>query len=232
MSENKNALMPFAGCNLPAVSEDTIDDIDAVATASEFLPRIQLISKGKYVNTGKISPGNWGIPLAGGEDITDLGNKIDVIPLEGRPKALDVSDKENIIAVYDKNDPEFQRIKNQPKPADGTTSGCMWGPSFLILERSTGKLYELFFSNKSGRQEAGKLKPFLLSRTPCTLSIRYKPKGFGYHVPVVTKCSEPFAPESIPPIELINEEIYKFKNPDKTGDEVVAEDEAPTNRAR
>jgi hypothetical protein len=232
MSDNKNALAPFAGMQLPAVPTDVMDSIDEVSTASEFLPRIQLISKGKYVNTKKIGPGNWGIPLAGGEEITDLGDTIDIIPLDARPKALDVSDKENIISVYDVKDPEFQRIKNQPKPKDGSTSGCMWGPSYLILERSTGKLYELFFSNKTGRQEAGKLKPFLLKREPCTLSIRYKPQGFGYHVPVVSKCSEPFASDSIPSMEVINAEIEKFRNPEKGGDEQVSEEEAPTGRAR
>jgi len=228
MSDNKNALTPFTGCNLPAVSTEKLDALDDVSQATEFLPRIQLITKGKYVDTGKIAPGHWGVPQPGGEDIIDLGDKIDVIPMDGRTKALDVSDKENIISVYDGKDPEFQRIKNAPK-----NTGCMWGPSYLVIERSTGKLYELYFSNKSGRQEANKIKPFLVSRTPCTLGIRYK-KGpdYGWHVPVVTKCSEPFASESVPPIEKINEEIEKFNNPQKGGDEKVPEDEAPKGRAR
>lgn len=228
MSENKNALTPFAGCQLPAVSTETLDQLDDVSQASEFLPRIQLITKGKYVDTGKIAPGHWGVPQPGGEDIIDLGDKIDVIPLEGRTKALDVSDKENIISVYDATDEEFQRIKNAPK-----NTGCMWGPSYLVIERSTGKLYELYFSNKSGRQEAGKIKPFLVSRSPMTLGIRYK-KGpdYGWHVPVVNKCSEPFSKDSIPPMEKITEEIEKFKNPQKSGDEKVPEDEAPQGRAR
>ena len=164
MSDNKNALTPFTGCNLPAVSTEKLDALDDVSQATEFLPRIQLITKGKYVDTGKIAPGHWGVPQPGGEDIIDLGDKIDVIPMDGRTKALDVSDKENIISVYDGKDPEFQRIKNAPK-----NTGCMWGPSYLVIERSTGKLYELYFSNKSGRQEANKIKPFLVSRTPCTL---------------------------------------------------------------
>lgn len=228
MSENKNALTPFTGCNLPAVADDVLEQIDEVSQASEFLPRIQLISKGKYVDTGKISPGRWGVPQPGGEDITDLGDKIDVIPLDARAKALDVSDKENIISVYDTTDQEYQRIKNAPK-----NSGCLYGPSFLVVERSTGKLYELFFSNKSGRNEAGKMKPFLVNRTPCTLSIRYK-KGpdYGWHVPVISKCSEPFSPDNVPSMEVINAELEKFRNPEKGGDEKVSEDEVPTDRAR
>jgi hypothetical protein len=109
----------------------------------------------------------------------------------------------------------------------------MYGPSFIVIERSTGKMYELFFSNKSGRNEAGKMKPFLVSRTPCTLSIRYK-KGpdYGWHVPVINKCSEPFAPESVPSMDVINAEIDKFKNPGKGGDEKVDEEAADKKRAR
>jgi hypothetical protein len=128
MSENKNALTPFTGCNLPAVSTDTLEQLDDVSQASDFLPRIQLITKGKYVDTGKISPGHWGVHQPGGEDIIDLGDKIDVIPMEARAKALDVSDKENIISVYDANDPEYQRIKTAPK-----NTGCMYGPSFIVI---------------------------------------------------------------------------------------------------
>jgi hypothetical protein len=228
MSDNKNALTPFTGCNLPAVQNDVLESLDEVSKGSEFLPRIQLITKGKYVDTGKIGAGHWGVPQPGGEEIVDLSDVIDVIPLDARAKALDVSDKENIISVYSTKDPEFQRIKNAPK-----NTGCMWGPSYLVIERSTGKLYELFFSNKSGRQEAGKMKPFLLNRTPCTLSIRYKKgKDYGWHVPVVVKCSEPFAPDSLPKMDAINAEIEKFRNPEKGGDEKVPEDEAPTGRAR
>jgi len=228
MSENKNALTPFTGCNLPAVSDDVLEQIDEVSQGSDFLPRIQLIGKGKYVDTGKIGPGRWGVPQTGGEEIIDLGDTIDVIPLDARAKALDVSDKENIIAVYDTSDPEYQRIKHAPKD-----SGCMYGPSFLVIERSTGKLYELFFSNKSGRNEAGKMKPFLMSRTPATLTTRYKKgKEFGWHVPVITKCSEPFSPDSVPTMDAINKELARFKNPYTSGDERVSEEEAPKERAR
>ncbi len=169
-----NELVPFK-VNLPAVSKEQLSALDEVAKGADFLSRIQLITKGKYVDTGKIAPGHWGVPLPGGEEIEDLGESFDIVPWAVRPKALDMADKEAIVAVYDTKDPEFQRIKNAPK-----NTGCMWGPSFLILERSTGKLYELFFGNKSGRNEAGKLKPFLPTEannsqpSPATLNIRYK----------------------------------------------------------
>ena len=224
-----NELVPFK-VNLPSTAlAQNIETLDEVAKGTDFLPRIQLVTKGKYVDEGKIKPGRWGVPLPGGDDIEDLGDKIDIVPFVYRPKALDVSDRDAIVSVYDVEDPEFQRIKSAPK-----NSGCMWGPSFLVLERSTGKLYELFFGNKSGRNEAGKLKPFLLEQAPASLSIRYKKTPeYGWHVPVITKCSEPFDAATIKVTpEDIEGEIEKFLNPEK-GAEKVDEEQAETQqRAR
>ena len=230
----KNELVPFK-VNLPAVTEEQLNALDEVAKGSDFLSRIQLITKGKYVDTSKIAPGHWGIPLPGGEEIEDLGESIDIVPWAVRPKALDMADKEAIVAVYDTSDPEFQRIKVAPK-----NTGCMWGPSFLILERSTGKLYELFFGNKSGRNEAGKLKPFLPTEAnngqpaPATLNIRYKKTPeYGWHVPVVVKCSEAFDPANIQiTAEQLIEEREKFLNPQKGAEKVPEEEQAAQKRAR
>lgn len=222
-----NELVPFQ-VNLPAVNDQQMGSFDDMANPSNFLPRIQLVTKGNYVDRGKIAPGHWGVPQPGGEDIEDLGEAIDIIPFCYRPKALDVSDRDAIVAVYDINDPEFQRIKNAPK-----NTGCLWGPSFLVLERNTGALYELFFGNKSGRSEAGKLKPFLPTSDnggvpqPATLKIRYKKTPeYGWHVPVITKCSEPFdeAAVKVTP-EKLKEEINKFVNPQEEKVEKVEEEQ-------
>jgi hypothetical protein len=228
-----NQLVPFK-VNLPAVTTDQLETLDEVAKGSEFLARIQLVSKGKYVDTGKSKPGRWGIPLPGGDEITDLGEKIDIIPFAYRPKALDIADREAIVSVYDVKDPEFQRIKSAPK-----NTGCMWGPSFLVLERSTGKLFELFFGSITGRAEAGKLKPFLPteanggSPSAASLAIRYKKtEKFNYHVPVITKCSEPFDESVMKVTEAqIMEEIEKFLNPE-AGAEKVPEEETKNKKKR
>jgi hypothetical protein len=226
-----SSLVPFK-VNLPAVTEEKLNALEEVAKGSEFLPRIQLVTKGKYVDESKIAPGHWGVPQPGGDEIIDLGDSIDVIPFDCRAKALDVSDRDAIVSVYDIKASEFQRIKSAPK-----NSGCMWGPSFLVLERSTGKLYELFFGNKSGRNEAGKLRPFLPTAanegnaSPATLGIRYKKTPeYGWHVPVITKCSEPFDPKLVKvDEEAILAEMKKFQNPD-AGAEKVSEEEAKTSK--
>jgi hypothetical protein len=223
-----NELVPFK-VNLPAVSDEQLTSLAEVAKGADFLPRVQLITKGKYVDTGKIMPGRWGVPLPGGDEIEDLGESIDIVPFCYRPKALDVADRDAIIVSYDTDEPEFQRIKAAPK-----NTGCMWGPSFLVLERSTGKLYEMFFGNASGRNESGKLKPFLQQQAPASMGIRYiKKPDYGWHVPVVTKCSEPFDAANIKVTpEDIAAEVEKFLNPEKGAEKVSDEEAEGQQRAR
>jgi len=212
-------LAPFTVPALPVVSDDQLKVLDDVAQASDFLGRIQLIARNsKYVDAG-FPAGNYGIPGTG-EEITDLGDEIDIVPLAVRAKALDVSDKDAIISVYDTSNAEFQRIKNAPK-----NTGCMWGPSFLVVERSTGKMYEMFFGSPSGRISAAKLRPFLpvegSPSQPVTLSSELKTGKFRYYVPVVSKCSEPFDSSAMQvSSEQIVEEVGKFLNPEKEVEKV------------
>jgi hypothetical protein len=107
------------------------------------------------------------------------------------------------------------------------------------MERSTGKLYELFFGNKSGRSEAGKLKPFLPSKenkgkpSAASIGIRYKKTpDYGWHVPVITKCSEPFDPANVKFTEAqLSQEIEKFLNPEKGVEKVEEEADKTSQRA-
>ncbi len=238
-------LIPFNADQLPSVDLTTDDELKELTTGTDFLQRIQLVTKGKFVDTQKIAPGRYGVPQPGGDEILDLTEKVDILPLAVRAKALDMSDRDAIVAVYDMNLPEFDRIKAASKEQN---SNCMWGPSFLVVERSTGNFYEYFMGNKSARQESGKLRPFLpLSRdraeavgaephgpVPCTLQCRYvKRPDYGWHVPVVTKCSEPFTAKELPDMEKIREEVAKFAASKDNGVEKVTEEENQTGaRAR
>lgn len=239
-----NEIVPFDINALPALATVSTEDLATLSKGVDHLQRIQLVTKGKYVDTGKIQPGHYGIPQPGGEEIHDLGEAIDILPLCVRPKALDVRDRDAIVAVYDMADPVFKEI--QEVSALPGEQGCMWGPSFLLVERSTGQLYELFWGNKSGRAESGKLVKFLpLSAEaakaqgveahgpmPCTLKSRYARRGtIGWHVPVVTMCSEPIT--NLPPMTRIQDEIKKFVEVKLEGPKVVAEEEAAkTGRRR
>ena len=145
---------------------------------------------------------------------------------------MDVSDRDAIVTVFDNTeDEEFKRIIAAPK-----NSGCFWGPTFLIYERSTAAFYELFFNNASGRSEAGKFRAFLPTEenggvpSAATLTSRYKTKGeWGWHVPVISKCTLEF--DAAPSIEVINAAVEKF-NSMRTGVEKVSEEENKDESAK
>lgn len=243
MSDTKNAIATVDLSQLPATQRGDDGGFDDLSQGQDFLGRLQLFSKGSAINKSLIKPGHWGIP-EGDEVITDLGITIDCLPLARRPKALDMSDTDAIVASYDMKSDEFQRIQDA---AGGTDSGCMYGPSFLLIERSTGRFLEYFCGTKSTRSEAKKVYPYLPlteqdiearkltaephGPQPFKMNIKLvERKRFSWHVPVVVKCSTPF--KTLPDMARIVREIERFINPTDGGLEKVQEKESGKKRAR
>ena len=69
-----------------------------------------------------------------------------------------MTDSEAIIVNYDPDSKEFKRIAATSLEKE---SHCMYGPSFLVFERSHGRFLEFFCGNKSSRSEAKKVYPYL-----------------------------------------------------------------------
>jgi len=249
MSDNQNALIPVDFSQVPVTQIGTDQDFDEIAKSSDFLPRLQLFTKGKAVNKRLVGPGSYGVPITE-DEVTDLGEEIDIIPLARRPKAIDLSDTENIVVVYDVNDPEFKRIQTQSAEKD---SGCMYGPSFLVYERSTCQFLEFFCGTKSARTEAKRIFAFLPltadmidanpkladqqphGALPLTLRSKLVEKGaWSWHVPVVGKCSAPFS--QLPTTGEVVKQINRFLSVKREGAAVVLDgqpdDENPDARVR
>ena len=202
--------------------------------SQEFLPRLQLYTKGSAIDQGLITPGHWGIP--DNDDVTDLGPSVDILPLARRPKAIDLSDTEAIVTNYDVGSETFQEIMERSLESN---SGCMYGPSFLVWERSSGQFLEFFCGSKSTRSEAKKIYPALpvteadikargLSDVephgPIPITMRsklVKKKAFSWHVPVIGKCSTPL--DGLPSNDVIIREIQRFVNPSEDNIEKVTE---------
>ncbi len=227
-----NALTAAASLtNLPST---TVVDLSKYGSESAFLPRVQLVTKGKFVDKGKIAPGHYGVP-AGDDDITDLGESIDVLALAVRNKALDTT-CDPPLAVFDSEDEVYQDIEARAGEKD---SGCMFGPSFLFFERNTGTFYEFFCGNKSSRMEAGTIGQHLPvsesqaeqfgieAKGPSAFTLRAKyieRKNYSWHAPQVGKCSTPIV--NLPAIETVVEEINKFLNPETNGPEIANAEES------
>jgi hypothetical protein len=243
MSTETN-LVPVDFNSLPSTQLGSDDQFMELAKSTEFIGRLQLYTKGKAINRGLVKPGHYGIP--DGEEVADLGDNIDILPLARRPKAIDMTDTDAVIVNYEFGSDEFERIAEQSLEKE---SHCMYGPSFLCIERSTGRFLEFFCGSKSTRSEAKKVYPFLpltagdIARQkaaghdtdglephgplPLTLKSRLVEKGtYSWHVPVVVKCSNPFS--NIPSRERLDKEILAFI--DCKGDGVKMLKEEPTGK--
>lgn len=216
-----------------ATTEKAVDFDNYASTGGGFLPRIQLMgSQSKLVQQGKIAVGHYA--LIEGEQILDLGEDTDILALAVRDKAMDTGG-EKPIAVFDRDSDVYRDIVHRHETVK--RSNCMHGPSFLVIERTTGRFAELFLGNKTGRYEAETMKGFLaINETsaeelgieprgplPCTLRIKFIEGTNNYHCPKAGRCSTPF--DTLPELDAINEEVAKFVNPevDENQPEVATE---------
>jgi len=221
-----NGLIPSVKSNLP-ISTVNDSEFDKLATSTSFLGRLQLYSKGAAIMKKLIASGQYGIP-EGDEKITVLGDQIDFVVLARRAKALDISDTENIVQNFDSNSDEFKRIA---KESEGQDSGCMYGVSFLIFERSSARFLEYFAGTKTARGVCKDLYAHLPEKhaddaeflIPVTATARLIEKGsYAWHAPVFTKCSTPI---DLPEQDVIAEELTKFLNPDTSANGETVSDE-------
>jgi hypothetical protein len=247
MTSNENAILNLD--NLPVTSSGSDEQFAALAQSSGFIGRLQLYTKGTAVNKRLIGPGEFGIP-GSGESIEVLGDSVDLMVLARRAKAVDLNDTDAIVTSYDPSEDAFKDIAARSALQN---SRCMYGPSFLVYERTTGRFLEFFCGTKSSRSEAGKIYPFLpltaadiearkaagndvSSLEPhgpraMTLKSRLVEKNdWSWHVPVVIPCSTPFS--NLPKVETIIEEIRKFVTAVGEQPEKVEAAEVKGRRAR
>ena len=233
-----------------AISTQSANDADFadLGSGGSFLRRIDLKSKGALIDTGKVKPGHYAI-IKSSEDADDLGDSIDILPLARRPKAIDMNDSEQIVVTYDRQSDLFKDIE---KRAAQSNSRCQFGASFLVIERSTGQLFELFLGSASNRREVGTLSDYLplsaedIKRRgltdvephgplPLTLKskrVENKKNNWSWFVMVPKPCSNSFS--KVPAPEVLKSEIEKFLNPDDGNKPEVqtATDNGKTKRAR
>lgn len=200
--------------------------------SSGYVSRLQLVTKGKLVDEGKVKPGCYAI-IRSESDVVDLGPSVDVLVLSVRQKALDTNENPPV-ASFDPASDVYQDIVERSKSAN---SGCMHGPSFLVYERTQGEFLEFYCGNASGRQEAGKIGTFLpISEEQAkqfgsgfkaqgpqagTLSAKYIKRKHSWHAPVIGKCSTPF--DKLPTQEECVKQITTFLTTKEADVEVATE---------
>jgi hypothetical protein len=195
----------------------------SVSGGEDYLGRFQLFgSKSDACAEGKIGIGRYG--HIKDQNIDDLGDEVDAVICSWRSKAVDNSG-DQLVIEYDANSDTYDQIKKKSFVRD---SNCMYGPEFLLWIPSAGLFTTYHMNSKTARREAKKMAPLIGKAATFRVQLIDPPKSrFKWHGPVVTPCS---AQLSIPDMEVLTEEVEKFRNPPKSEVEVVEADE--NERAR
>jgi hypothetical protein len=77
---SENALVPVNLEQLPSTQIGTDEQFTELAKGGDYIGRLQLYTKSKANAKGLIPQGHYGIPESD-EEIIDLGNSVDLIPL-------------------------------------------------------------------------------------------------------------------------------------------------------
>ena len=191
-------------------------DAEALTLAgnnSSFLRRMQFMSaKADLCQAGKFPINHFGI--TSGEEVQDLGEQVNCIPLAYRPLAIDSKAKDGAIVCLTPNldaqgkcTGEFARIQEL---AEVSNSGAMSGVQFLVWIPDIREFATFFLFTKTARQE---IKPMaaLIGRG-ASVKGRFIDGKFKYWSPKVIACSIPM---EIPEEAEMRAQIEKFKNPPK-----------------
>lgn len=234
----------FGGGALSTKTADELKTLDDLSQATSFLPRIQLYSGGKAVKKKLIEEGHFGQPKSA-DEVISFGAAIDVLVIDRKAKAIDMSDTDDIIVSNEPSSKEFQRIVEESNNKD---SGCAWGPTYLVFERSTGKFYEFFCGSKSARYESSTINNYLpvtpemieagvteekkpRGPKPLTLSSQYIEKGkWAWYAPKASDCLTPF--DKLFTKDQLVDEIERFQKREDPKVETVPEGKDANTRKR
>jgi len=190
----------------------TDDAFSELATASNFLPRLQLFgANSDLVKKGKFPMAHWGL-VTQKDQADDLGETVDLIPVTWRPKAMRIDGGEggNPIAFYNPKSPEFVQVQQD---SEKPNSGCMFGLEFLCYVPSVRRFASYFMSSKTSRRQAPEMRALL--RQGATLKITLiETSQYSWHGPIVTKFHGTFS--DLPSKEEFVKQADAFNNPDES----------------
>ena len=203
----------FAG--VPEVANRFVDDFGTF-TSALFLPRLSLEgSNSTNVKLKKIACGHYAL-ITGRDQFEDLGDKIDILVLTYRSKALDLTDKKNIISSYDKNSPVFKGIFEKAQVKTQDKKGYMYGLEFLIYipgAKNEQKFATFFCGNPTFRVAAKNFAPIVKSKKK-TATLKVETINNGTYIwegPVILACHTPLS--HYPSMEDMETQMETFLNP-------------------
>lgn len=212
----KNDLATLQKAMAPALpQEDQL--LEKGLLGGKYLPQLRLCSSGALVTDHNIKPGNY--CLVQGDNVENLGAKVDFIPLTHRAKAVDY---EAGVNSYDMDSNVFMDIKDRAGEKD---SGCVYGLEFLAWLPSCEKFVVMFCNSASLRRaSSGILAREFKGVHGESNMVEGKKKNQKWAVPVWSDI-DPEIQLNIPEADKVKEQITKFLEEAKKSDDVELADD-------
>ncbi len=154
---------------VPAVADETFTQL--AGDQNSYSSRLQLFSfNSGAVKEEKIKAGRFAI--VNGQELTDLGDEIVIMPLAIRAKAMDLSGDKPVIA-YDHTSQQFREIQANAKVKD---SNCMVGLEFLVYIPDHDAFTTFYLANATLLREAQNVKNNLGTAIKCKAKLIKKEK--------------------------------------------------------
>jgi hypothetical protein len=206
MSEDNTLAKVGEGGIVQKFDDKALDDM--MTGGAGFLPYIQLMTdSSKPVKRGEFPVNHYA--LVANQTHTDLGKEVDVVPLVWRPRAVEISDEDGVLSVFDNTDPEFIRI--QEIAAKPGLNGCMCGPEYLLWLAQQQRFATFLLGSKSAKREAPNMSARLVKGA--TLKSKFiETKKYNWWAPVVVPCT---ADIQMPDAEEMQDVVAKFNDPPK-----------------
>lgn len=204
------------------------EDFALVKGSSGFLPALTLFTAtSEPVKDGKIGMNCYGLRRSG-DDIDELGKEVDIVVLNKRPKALDLTDKSNIRTSFDPQSDLFNEIMGKAKaPKTKATEHlrCMFGYEFLVWVPDRKEFAAFFMGSATARNEARKVVD-RLGQKATLKSKKIENSQNTWYGPVCLPCSALFDLPDPDESRRVQEEFLDPK--EMPGKEVVKEGSQPS----
>lgn len=201
-----NSMIPYTELSKSKYGDDAV--FNELATSSDFLPRLQLFgSNSELVKRGKIPMAHWGVVIQK-DQLEDLGEQVDCLPLSWRPKAMRLRNEgEAPLSYFNPKSGDFLTVQEESEIQD---SGCSFGPEYLVYLPAVKRYATYFMNTKTARNQATELRALIGRGATLKVKLIEAPK-YSWHGPVVTVCQTKF---EVPSLEDMKKVLEKFNNPD------------------
>jgi len=145
-------------------------------------------------------------------EVIDLGESIDVVIVDWRPKAMHIDQATKKVTVeYDRESEKFHEIQEAAK---ARAQGYFWGFEFLIYLNDVGEHVHLYCNNLTLQNVARSELIHYMQKAVTLKSHMLKKESTG-HQWFAFSCSECTAPPQVPiDLEEMKEHHAKFTNPE------------------